>query len=176
MDHRLSRVGDCCSQPKKMDKAKRKRLKQEGKRLVEQKSQEIHDALKRANPVPISDPQWAANYKEQTLRERELRKDPPNLIGRKTVRAEWQVIVVEDDFRPGQPRARAQFLQCPSCGDLIHIQPTDSIACGCGAIAFDLSTKTLCAPQDMRIPLVKLIASAPKSKGLLGRLFENRRD
>nr|CAP47550.1 putative integron gene cassette protein [uncultured bacterium] len=157
-----------------MGKAERKRLKQEGKRLVEQKSQEIREALERANPVPISDPQWAANYKEQTLRERELRKDTPNRIDRRTVEADWEVIVVEEDFQPGQPRAAAQFLRCPTCGDLIHIRPTESIACGCGAIGLDLNTKALCAPQGIQIPLVKLIGSAPKSKGLLGRLFTKR--
>ena len=147
-----------------MDKAERKRLKQEGKRLVEEKSRAVREALERANPVPLSDPRWAENYKKQTLRERELRAGPPNRIAKSVADANWQKIVVEEDFQPGPPRAATQYLECPDCGDLIHIQTTETITCACGLIGLDVERRAFCAPTDRKIPLVKLIGSASSAR------------
>jgi len=160
-----------------MDKAERKRLKQQGKQMVEERSQAVYDALNRANPVPINDPRWAKNYKEQTLRERKLRKDTPDHISSAEITERWEIITVDEDFQIGAPIAPAHFLQCPKCGDLVHGRPTQSVACGCGILGIDLDRKALCAPDNEKIALVKLIAStgSEKKSGVLGRLFGKRK-
>lgn len=47
-----------------MDKAERKRLKQQGKELAEQRSIELHAQLKAENPWPVGSPEWIERYKE----------------------------------------------------------------------------------------------------------------
>src|SRR5579863_9699665 len=47
-----------------MDKAERKRLKQQGKELVECRSQELRAELHAENPWPVGSTQWIARYKE----------------------------------------------------------------------------------------------------------------
>jgi hypothetical protein len=143
-----------------MDKAKRKRLKNEGKQLVETKSQELRDAFARANPVPITDPQWAKNYKIQNQKERDLRSNPPDFISARDAQRNWELLTVNDSFRSGFPVALWQYYECSSCRDLIHALPEKSVACSCGAIRLDVEQVALCAAQGHPIRLVKLIAKA----------------
>ena len=63
-----------------MDEAEKRRLKKLGKQAVEQQSRERQAHLAEANPAPPGSEEWAQNYKAQNLRERELRRAPPDRI------------------------------------------------------------------------------------------------
>jgi hypothetical protein len=155
-----------------MDEAERKRLKNQGKELVQKRSQEVRDALARANPAPITDPQWAKNYKTQNQKEREFRSNPPDYISARDAQLNWELLTVDDSFRFGFPVALWHYYECSSCRDLIHALPVKSIACSCGAIRLDVDEVELSAAPEHPLRLVKLIAKASQPS-FFDRIFKH---
>src|SRR5262245_10599185 len=63
-----------------MDKDEKRRLQKLGKQAVADRSRELQERLREANPAPIGSDAWAKNYRDGTLKEKALRANPPDRL------------------------------------------------------------------------------------------------
>jgi len=145
-----------------MDDAEKRRLKKIGKQQIEQQSREIQDRLAEANPAPVGSDEWARNYKAQTLRERELRRSPPNRI--KAAEASRDFVLYEVEPGPNFLGVSTWYAECPQCHDLLHTEPTAPVACSCKAIRLDCAGGILSISAQSRFRFVRLIGRAEKPR------------
>jgi len=145
-----------------MDEAEKRRLKKLGKQKVEQQSREIQALLAEANPAPVGSDAWARNYKAGTLRERELRRSPPDRM----TAAEASRDFVLHEFVPGPDFTGVPtwYVECPQCHDLLHTVPTASVACSCAAIRMDWERGRFFLEAQSQPRFVRLIARGEKPR------------
>ena len=139
-----------------MDEAEKRRLKKLGKQRVEEQSRELQARLREANPAPIGSDEWVRNYKAQTIRERALRRTPPDRIA--ASEAAQCFVLNEVDPGPNFGGVPTWYVECPECHDLLHTAPADSVSCSCGAVRLDLATKQVLVGSGLRPRIVRLIA------------------
>jgi hypothetical protein len=139
-----------------MDEAEKRRLKKLGKQMVEQQSRELQERLAEANPAPTGSDEWARNYKTQTLRERDLRRSPPDRIA--GTEASRDFVLNEVDPGPRFSGVPTWYVECPQCHDLLHTVPTQSVACSCGSIRLDLADRQFLVAPETQPRFVRLIA------------------
>src|SRR5438093_10630262 len=100
-----------------MDASEKRRLKKLGKRLVEQRSQELQERLHEANPAPLGSAEWVANYKAEVERGRQLRKSPLDRMSETEAAAEFLLVPVDPGDRfTGVP---TWYVQCSRCRELL---------------------------------------------------------
>lgn len=145
-----------------MNDAEKRRLKKIGKQVVEQQSRELHERLAEANPAPIGSDAWARNYKAQTLRERELRRSPPDKIAALEVAQEF--LLHPADPGPNFLGVPTWYIECPRCHDLLHTVPTQSVACSCGGMRLELATRKIEVDNEIQPRFVRLIARGGKPR------------
>ena len=147
-----------------MEKDERKRLKKLGKEIVERKSQDVRDALARANAAPVGSDEWAANYREQTTRERELRINPPDVISAEEASQNWITLSTDQvhgrEFIP----VRTVFYQCRKCNSLVHSAPQSVAGCACGNITIDPHRHDIAVQDATLVSRVKLLATTDKNQ------------
>jgi len=151
-----------------MDPAEKRRLKKLGKQRVEEQSRELQERLAESNPAPIGSDEWAKNYRQGTLKEKELRQQQPDIIHSHEIDCDF-VLNPIDPVAHGVP---TYYIQCVQCGDVLHSCPQQSVTCSCSklSISLDDDQTVITAESKARIQWVKLIG---KSTAELGFANEN---
>ena len=142
--------------PGQMDDAHKRRLKKLGKEMIERRSRDLQTRLTEGNPAPVDSDAWARNYKAQTLRQRELRRSPPDRIAASDASRDF--VLNEVDPGPSFSGVSTWYVECPRCHDLLHTVPIESVACSCGAIQLDIATRRFLVAPETQPRFVKLIA------------------
>lgn len=154
-----------------MDKNERKRLKKLGRQQVELRSQQVRAALAAANPAPIASDEWAANYRDQSLRERELRKAPPDYIAPDGANRDWVILPVDESPTSKVSLTPTLYFHCGRCGALLHSFAASPVICECGNIQIRRNEQEFLVRDYASVRLVKLLARA-KKKSFWSRLFK----
>jgi len=142
-----------------MDPETRRKLKKAGKAEIERQSSELHAQLEESNPADIGDPQWAANYREVTLKEKEYKKNRSRVYPASEVGVELLLNPVNIDWSRGYLPVQGYYLQCKSCGDLVPMNPVVKLTCSCEAIAISSNIGEISFEPHM-VVATKLIAKA----------------
>jgi hypothetical protein len=140
-----------------MDKDEKRRLKKLGKELVERQSRELQEALREANPAPSGSDEWGEGYRAGVLREKQLRAAPPDRISAAELKATFALLPVEGEGSGGLLGFPTWYYECPSCGDVLHSVPRETVRCSCGKLVVDVGTGPVLASSGERPRLVKLI-------------------
>jgi len=143
-----------------MDKDERKRLKKLGKRLVERESEALKEKLRESNPHEPGSDGWAKAYRESTLKEREIRKNPKNILRTAEIENDYIINIKQKTFSDGFPRVKGMYYQCLNCGCLLHSLCEVSLICDCGNFEIDLNNQQMNVGNLALICLVKLIGKA----------------
>lgn len=143
-----------------MDEAEKRRLKKLGKKLVEQQSRELQERLREANRAPIGSDEWARGYRAGVEREKQLRAAPPDRIPAAEVRESFVLLAVEGEGSGGLLGVPTWYYECPSCGDVLHSVPQQSVICSCGNLLVDVETGEVGSRSIEQARLVKLIGRA----------------
>lgn len=145
-----------------MDDAEKRKLKRLGKQIVEQRSRELQERLAEANPAPVGSDAWAQNFRAQTLRERKLRRLPPDRIsGSEALR---DFVLNEVDPGPNFSGVPTWYVECPRCHDLLHTVPTQPVVCSCANISLDLPHRQILVAPETQPRLVRLIARSEQPR------------
>ena len=126
-----------------MDKEERKRLKKMGKRLVERESEALHERLRESNPHPIGSDAWAKTYRESTLKEREIRNNPKDILRASEIENDFVINIKQKTFPNGFPRVKGMYYQCLNCGCLLHSLCEENLKCDCGNFEIDISNQRM---------------------------------
>jgi hypothetical protein len=143
-----------------MEEAEKRRLKKLGKKLVEQQSRELEERLREANPAPSGSDEWARNYRAGLQRERQLRAAPPDQIPAVVVKANFVLLPVEGQGSGGILGIPTWYYECPSCGDVLHSTPRESVSCSCGNLLVDVENGQVGSRSIEQVRLVQLIGRA----------------
>lgn len=116
-----------------MDKAEKKRLKRAGKQIVEDRSRELLDDLKKTNPAePLSD-EYIRNEIAIREKERAFRHAFDGAQPRRAIEKHFVLHPAEPDFEnPGF--APNDCWWCRTCDELVPSQPAVALSCRCGNI------------------------------------------
>jgi hypothetical protein len=146
-----------------MHAEEKRRLKKLGKQRVEQQSRELRERLVESNPAPVGSDEWARNYKQGTLKEKELRQQHPDIIYGAEVERDFVVNPIEP-ISHGVP---THYIQCVRCCDVLHSCPTRDTKCSCGGIFIALSNgqTMITADSQSDIQWVKLIGKGTAELG-----------
>jgi hypothetical protein len=140
-----------------MDKDEKSRLKKLGKQAVADRSRELQDRLREANPAPVGSDAWAKNYRDGTLKERALRVNPPDRLTATELAESFvpnpanQNLPVELFGIPGR------FWECLVCGEVINSLPLAAVRCQCGNVTIDPENSVRLFAKSDRVRLVTLI-------------------
>jgi hypothetical protein len=144
-----------------MDAAERKRLKKLGKQTVEQRSRDLQEQLRDANPAPIGSDDWVKNYKASTNAERQLRVEQPDVIPAAVARAKFVLRPVE----PAPLGVPLWYIECPTCGDLLHTVPRRTVQCTCGSLELNVELRRISVQSETKPRWVTLIGRGGKAMG-----------
>lgn len=136
-----------------MNSEEKRELKKLSKQIVEQRSKDLKQMMHEANPAPIGSKEWVQNYKTATVRQQQLRLDPPDLIPAKI--ADRQFIL--KSVKPAWVGIPTWYIECPNCKDLLHTVPQQKVQCSCGATAIDLEANAIRIGTETNPRWVKLI-------------------
>src|SRR5205085_9112126 len=125
-----------------------------------QRSQELHERLREANPAPIGSDAWARNYREATLKEQAQRAAPPDLIRAEQLRAEFVPNPMHQDLPPELFGVVGCFWECLMCSDVVHSLPKATVSCRCMNILINAQEPSRTFQNPAQVRLVKLIAKA----------------
>jgi hypothetical protein len=138
-----------------MDPEEKRRLKKLGKKLVDQRSQEVRELLHEANPAPIGSDEWGRNYRIGTQRERQLRQESPDRVPASVATEDFVLNPVHDAPTTGVP---TYYIECSRCGDLLHSVPRQTVGCSCKGIRIDLESNQFLVETGVRFRWVRLMA------------------
>ena len=156
-----------------MEAEERRRLKKLGKQRVEQESRELRERLAESNPAPVGSDEWARNYRQGTLKEKELRQQQPDIIYGSEVERDFVVNPI-DSVSHGVP---TYYIQCVHCGDALHSCPTRQLNCSCGrvSVAFGYNPTIITAESQSDVQWVTLIGRGTAKLGFMDRDKSHRR-
>lgn len=137
-----------------MNSEEKRRLKKLGKELLEQRSQDIKERLREANPAPIGSDEWGRNYRVGILRERELRQDAPDRLTASVATSRFVLNPVVPAPSIGVPTC---YIECSRCGDLLHSVPRQTVECSCKGVRLDLEAKQVFLEPNVCFRWVRLI-------------------
>jgi hypothetical protein len=103
-----------------MDENEKRRLKKIGKQRVADRSRELQDRLREANPAPIGSEAWAKNYRDGSLKEKALRLNPPDRPGAAELAHSFVANPIHQDLPDELFGVPGNFWQCLACGDAIN--------------------------------------------------------
>jgi hypothetical protein len=140
-----------------MNKEEKRRLKKLGKQAVADRSRDLQERLREANPAPIGSDAWARNYRDGTLREKALRENPPDRL---TV-TELAEAVVPNSAHQGLPvelfGAHGCFWECLACGAVVNSLPRVAVRCECGNVKVAPANGVRLFEKQDRVRLVTLL-------------------
>lgn len=159
-----------------MDRDERRRLKKLGKQIVADRSRELQDHLREANPAPIGSVDWGENYREGILKERELRSSPRDRFTATELAESFVPNPVPQGFREELFGVRGYFWRCGTCGDVVNSLPAAAIRCRCGNITVDPVNRVRAFESSDQVQMVTLIGkgtSRPKGSGGARRILSS---
>jgi hypothetical protein len=140
-----------------MDKDEKRRLKKLGKQAVADRSRELQERLREANPAPIGSDAWAKNYRDGTLNERALRANPPDRLTAAELAEAFVPNPANQDLPVELFGVPGCFWECLACSEVINSLPRESVRCQCGNIMIDLASGVRLFEKSDRVRLVTLI-------------------
>jgi hypothetical protein len=151
-----------------MDAAEKRRLKKLGKQRVEERSRELRNRLTESNPAPVGSDEWAQNYRQATLKGKELRQQQPDVIYASEIQRDFVVNPIE----PPPLGVPTYYVRCVQCGDALHSCPTEHIKCSCGKLTITPGNgqTTIAAESRADVQWITLIGRGTAKLG-----FENQR-
>ena len=135
-----------------MTPEEKRELRRRGKQIVEQRSAALHDALRRANPAPITSEEWVQNYRAQKENERWLCEHRPEHMVASEV-AQRFVLLSAEETGHAEP-----WIECLDCHDILHSYPRRSTQCSCGTVVITYSRPPRIRARDDRARAVRLMA------------------
>ena len=135
-----------------MTPEEKRELRRRGKQIVEQRSAALHDALRRANPAPITSEEWVQNYRVQKENERWLFEHQPEHIVASEVAQRFMLLSAEETGH-AEP-----WIECLNCHDILHSYPRRSTQCSCGTVVITCSRPPRIRARDDRARAVRLMA------------------
>lgn len=156
-----------------MNKEKKKYLKNIGKKIIDDRSEELKKILHESNPVSTSDPVWIKNYKETSIREKHYRNNRSKIYPKDMIGVSFLLLQVPVDMTIEYLPIQGYYFYCLICGDLVPMNPEIDLKCQCGLISLESTNKNVSFTPE-KVKVVKLIAKASsKSTNLnsvLGKL------
>jgi hypothetical protein len=140
-----------------MDKDEKRRLKKLGKQAVADRSRELRERLREANPAPIGSDAWAKNYLDGTLKVKALRADPPDRLAANELAESFVPNPAHQDLPIELFGVPGCFWECLACNDVVNSLPREAVACHCGNIKIDLVQGVRSFEKKDRVRLVTLI-------------------
>lgn len=105
-----------------MTPEEKRRLKGEGKKIVEEQSNILKEAFAKTLP-PANSPQWADAYRNLRANEEWLRQNREHILAAEAAK---RFVVIAG--------ATSGFVECLDCHDILYTWPQDSIRCTCGSL------------------------------------------
>jgi len=140
-----------------MDKDEKRRLKKLGKQAVADRSRELHERLREANPAPIGSDAWAKNYRDGTLKEKALRANPADRLTASELAESFVPNPANQELPAELFGVPGCFWECLACGEVINSLPQEAARCQCGNITIDRSSGVRSFEKSDRVRLVRLI-------------------
>jgi len=135
-----------------MTPEEKRELRRRGKQILEQRSAALHDALRRANPSPITSEEWVQNHRAQKENERWLCEHQPEHMVASEV-AQRFVLLSAEETGHAEP-----WIECLDCHDILHSYPRRSTLCSCGTVVITYSRPPRIWAHDDRARAVRLMA------------------
>lgn len=143
-----------------MDKSRRKQLKAEAKRILEQESATLEEALRDAIPVDIHHPDWGAYFTENTLRERQLKWNTRWVIRAARIRSDILYIPERPPVDGTEMAIEGSYLRCFICSDLLPVVTSTRVHCSCGSLSFGPIPEGVYVEIPQSSGMVKVLAKA----------------
>jgi hypothetical protein len=140
-----------------VDEAAKRRLKKLGKKLVEQQSRRLQEALREANPAPLGSDEWMKNYRVLVERDRQLRENPPAFIASEEACRDYVLLACDNANSFGD---QPLYYECLLCGDLLNSATLKPFSCSCGNLFFDVESTQVACHSIKQMRIVKLLARA----------------
>lgn len=144
-----------------MDKQRRRQLKAEGKRLVEESSARVRQQLFERNPFPVGDPNWVRNLQAEYKINRQYRKNTTEVLSELKARADAEIKVLGFNFENGFIPHAGWYVLCQNCRHLVPTKCAHALGCSCGAVVVVPETKQVQLPLPEMYSVVELIGRAP---------------
>jgi hypothetical protein len=141
-----------------MDKERRKQLKREGKRMVEEYSQQVRDRLHDENPFHYTDPRWAENYKEVHHKNAEYQANGDTIYKESELDGKARIEVVPITSKEKFPPYPGWYIRCNRCRSILPTVATRILSCECGLIHIDPNQRFRELPNPESFEVVTLKA------------------
>ena len=150
-----------------MDSSEKRRLKKLGKQQVEDRSRQLQERTLEANPADTTNPEWGDNYRNGTLKEKELRREQPDIIYSLEAKRDFVLSPIEP-LCFGVP---THYIRCLHCDDLLHSCSAVPVACTCGQLSLSMNNGTLSVTADSEASRqwVKLMGKGTAQLGFMYR-------
>ena len=140
-----------------LDKDEKRRLKKLGKQAVADRSRELQERLREANPAPIGSDAWTKNYRDGTLKEKALQRNPPDRLTAIELAESFVPNPAHQDLPVELFGVQGCFWECLACGEVINSLPRVAVRCHCGNITIDPVNGVRLFEKSDRVRLVTLI-------------------
>ncbi|WP_150105093.1 hypothetical protein [Pseudogulbenkiania ferrooxidans] len=145
----------------RMDKQRRRELKAEGKRRVEEYSNQVHQRLAERNPFPVGDPNWVRNLQAEYKINREYRKNDSQVLLEAGVIQNSEIKILGFNFDKGFMPHAGWYVLCENCRNLVPTKCACTLLCSCGAVAVMPETRQYLLPPSDKYKIVELIGRGP---------------
>ena len=143
-----------------MDKERRRKLKAEGKRLVEENSKRVERELFERNPFHIGDPRWAKNVLSEYQINRTYRKNTEKVIPESEALGNAEIRDLGFDFEAGLVRRKGWYIQCTRCRELVPVACVEDLICSCRSVWISPSKRSY-SIQGGHYRVVELVGRGP---------------
>ena len=144
-----------------MDKHLRRRLKAEGKRLVEESSARVRQQLFERNPFPVGDLHWVRNRQTEYKINRRYRKNTTEVLSEEKAREDAEIKVLGFDFESGCIPHAGWYVLCQNCHHLVPTKCEHELGYSCGAVVVVPEKKQVQLPMPKLYSVVELIGRGP---------------
>jgi hypothetical protein len=149
-----------------MDSERRRALKQEGKRRVDENSARVRRELHERNAYPLSDPKWAKNVLEEYEINKQYRQNTKQVVGEADVLRHATIRPLGFNFEQGFMPHEGWYVQCLTCRDLVPTKAEAALSCKCGAVSLDPMDKRANLPPVQKYQVAEVVGRGshrPKS-------------
>lgn len=144
-----------------MDKQRRRELKAEGKRLVEESSARVRQQLFERNPFPVGDPNWVHNLQAEYRINRQYRTNTTEVLSELKALEDAEIKVLGFDFESGFTPHAGWYVLCQTCRHLVPTKCAFALRCACGAVIVAPETKQVQLPLPQMYSVVELVGRGP---------------
>lgn len=124
-----------------MDKERKKYLKKQGIKLVEERSKNIKKLIKDSNPADITDPAWSRNHRKLRQLQQIYDNNRNEVYSNEKIGVDFNIVPINMDLSKEYVPVQSYYLHCKKCHSVLPMNPETSIRCQCGCILFDLKSR-----------------------------------